>query len=200
MAERYGLLAIIALGEGVIGTVASLSAVVEGQGWTTDAVMVAVAGMGLTFGMWWCYFMLPVGEILHVRRERSFFWGYGSLPVLAAIAATGAGLHVAALFIAHKAHVGPLVTVLALAIPVGVYLLGIYALYSGLLSDIDPFHAWLLFLTAVVLVAGPLLAAAGVSMALCLLVIMLAPAVTVVGYEVRGHRHVAEALERVVRV
>jgi low temperature requirement protein LtrA len=34
MAERYGLLAIIALGEGVIGTVASLSAVVEAQGWT----------------------------------------------------------------------------------------------------------------------------------------------------------------------
>jgi low temperature requirement protein LtrA len=29
LAERYGLLAIIALGEGVIGTVASLAAVVE---------------------------------------------------------------------------------------------------------------------------------------------------------------------------
>ena len=199
MAERYGLLAIIALGEGVVGTVASLSAVVELQGWTADAVMVAVAGMGLTFGMWWCYFMLPIGEILHVRRERSFLWGYGSLPILAAIAATGAGLHVAALFIAHKAHIGPLATVLALAIPVAVYLIGIYALYSSMFSDIDPFHALLLFLTTLVLVAGPLLAAAGVSMAVCLLVIMLAPAVTVVGYELRGHRHVAEALERVLR-
>ena len=33
IAERYGLLTIIALGEGVIGTVASLSAVVAAQGW-----------------------------------------------------------------------------------------------------------------------------------------------------------------------
>jgi low temperature requirement protein LtrA len=199
MAERYGLLAIIALGEGVIGTVASLSAVVEMQGWTTDAVMVAVAGMGLTFGMWWCYFLLPAGDILHVRRERSFLWGYGSIPVFAAIAATGAGLHVAALFIEHKAHIGPLATVLALAIPVAVYLAGIYLLYSGLFADVDPFHALLGGLTGVVLATAPLLAAAGLSMATCLLVVMLAPVVTVVGYEMHGYRHVAQALERTLR-
>jgi low temperature requirement protein LtrA len=199
MAERYGLLAIIALGEGVIGTVASLSAVVEAQGWTTDAVLVAVAGMGLTFGMWWCYFLLPVGEILHAHRERSFLWGYGMLPVLAAIAATGAGLHVAALFIEHEAHIGPVATVLALAIPVAVYLAGFYLMYSGLFADVDAFHALLGALTAVVLAAGPLLAASGVSMAVCLLVVMLAPVVTVVGYEIHGHRHVAVALERTLR-
>ena len=199
MAERYGLLAIIALGEGVVGTVASLSAVVQAQGWTTDAVLVAVAGMGLTFGMWWCYFLLPAGEILHVRRERSFLWGYGSLSVLAAIAATGAGLHVAALYIEHQAHIGPVATVLALAVPVAAYLVAFYLLYSGLFHDFDAFHVVLLALTAVVLVAGPLLAASGVSMAVCLLVVMLAPAVTVVGYEMRGHRHIAEALERTLR-
>ena len=39
IAERYGLLVIIALGEGIIGTIASLSAVVgpEGPGWSVDA-------------------------------------------------------------------------------------------------------------------------------------------------------------------
>ncbi len=46
IAERNGLLTIIALGEGVVGTVASLSAVVAEHGWTTDAVLVAVAGTG----------------------------------------------------------------------------------------------------------------------------------------------------------
>jgi hypothetical protein len=50
-----------------------------------------------------------------------------------------------------------------------------------------------------VLVAAPLLAAAGVSMSVCLLVVMLAPVVTVVGYEVHGYRHVAVALERTLR-
>ena len=64
--ERYGLLTIIALGEGVVGTVASLSAVVTAQGWTFDAVFVAVAGIGLTFGMWWTYFVsVPQAELLH---------------------------------------------------------------------------------------------------------------------------------------
>ena len=61
IAERYGLLAIIALGEGVVGTVASLSAVVSAQGWTFDAVFVVVAGVGLTFGMWWVVFRGAAG-------------------------------------------------------------------------------------------------------------------------------------------
>jgi hypothetical protein len=34
-----------------------------------------------------------------------------------------------------------------------------------------------------------------VSIAVCLLVLALAPAVTVVGYELVGHRHMAEALK-----
>src|SRR5262249_20044491 len=37
IAERHSLFAIIALGEGVVGTVAALSAVIEQQGWTMDA-------------------------------------------------------------------------------------------------------------------------------------------------------------------
>jgi low temperature requirement protein LtrA len=53
VAERHSLFAIIALGEGVVGTVAALSAVIDRQGWTLDAVLVGIAGMGLTFGMWW---------------------------------------------------------------------------------------------------------------------------------------------------
>lgn len=199
IAERYGLLAIIALGEGVIGTVASLSAVVEAQGWTTDAVLIAISGLGLTFGMWWCYFLLPAGEILHEHRTRAFRWGYGNLPILAALVATGAGLHVAALFIEHEAHIGSVATVLTLAIPVAIYLGGIYLIYMGLLVDRDSFHLLLIGLTAVVLVIGPLLAALGVPMAVCLLVVTIAPAITVVGYELVGHRHIAEALARNLR-
>jgi hypothetical protein len=28
-------------------------------GWTTDAVVVLAAGVALTFGMWWTYFLIP---------------------------------------------------------------------------------------------------------------------------------------------
>ena len=196
IAERYGGLAIIALGEGVVGTVASLSAVVQVQGWTLDAVLVAVAGLGLTFGMWWKYFLIAAGDILHAHRERAYKWAYGGMPIVAAIAATGAGLHVAALFIEHHAQIGPVAVVLSLAIPVGAYMLGVYWLYSVLYAGLHPFHVLLLAITVAVLVAAPWLAAAGVSMTLCLLVVMVAPAVSVVGYEIRGYRHVAAALSR----
>ncbi|PZW39845.1 low temperature requirement protein LtrA [Humitalea rosea] len=194
IAERYGLLALIALGEGVIGTVATVSAIVEHQGWSLDALLVCVAGMGLTFGMWWVYFMLPSAVILHAHRQRAFVWGYGHMLIFAAIAATGAGLHVAALFIEAKAHVGGLATMLTVAVPVGLFLLLVYALYTYLMRVYDPLHGWLLAGTAAVVLLSVALAAAGVDMAKCLIVLMLAPVVTVVGYEGIGHRHKAEAL------
>jgi low temperature requirement protein LtrA len=189
MVERLGLFAIIALGEGVVGTVAALSAVVEQQGWTLDAALVGVAGTGLTFGMWWVYYILPSAEILQVHRERSFVWGYGQLLLVTAIVATGAGLHVAAYFIEHKAHISALATVLAVAIPVGVFLGLVYWLYYYLVRRFDPFHVWLLAATSAVVATAIAAALSGITMSTCLVVLMLAPAVTVVGYEVRGYRH-----------
>lgn len=194
IAERHGLFAIIALGEGVVGTVAALSAVVEQQGWTLDAALVGIAGTGLTFGMWWVYYMLPSAAILHAHRDRAFVWGYGQLLVVTAIVATGAGLHVAASFIAHEAHIGPLATVLTIAVPVCVFLGLVYALYYYLVRRFDPFHVWLLIATAGVAALAVIAALSGVDVAVCLVILTLAPAVTVVGYEARGYRHQAEAL------
>ena len=194
--ERYGLLAIIALGEGIVGTVAAVSAVIEAQGWSVDAALVALAGTGLTFGMWWVYFVLPSGEVLYRHRERSFGWGYGHVLLFAAIAGTGAGLHVAAYYIEHVAHIGAVATVLTVAVPVAVYILMVYVLYSTLTRSTDRFHLLLLAGTAVFVVVPVLMAAVGVSMAVCLVALMLAPAVSVVGFETVGHRHTAGLLER----
>jgi low temperature requirement protein LtrA len=192
--DRHAAFAIIALGEGVVGTVATLSAVVQAQGWTMDAALVSIAGVGLTFGIWWVYFMLPSAPVLHLHRGRSFVWGYTQMLVVTSIVATGAGLHVAAYFIEHKAVIGPLATLLATAIPVAVFLGCIYALYAYLVRRFDPFHIWLLIGTAAVIAIAIIAAQAGVDMAVCLAILMLAPVVTIVGYETRGHRHQAEAL------
>jgi low temperature requirement protein LtrA len=194
--ERYALFAIIALGEGVVGTVAALSAVIEAQGWTLDVALVGIAGVGLTFGMWWVYFMMPTAAILHADRSKSFVWGYGMMITIASIVATGAGLHVAAYFIEHKAHIDALATVLSVAIPVAIFLGSIYALYAYLVGEFDRFHIWLLLGTAAVVGAAIVAAAAGVGMAVCLVILMIAPAVSVVGYEILGHRHQAEVLEK----
>lgn len=51
IAERYGLLVIITLGEVLLGTITAISAVVEAQGWSAEAVLVALAGTALAFGL-----------------------------------------------------------------------------------------------------------------------------------------------------
>jgi low temperature requirement protein LtrA len=196
IAERYGLLAIIALGEGVVGTVASISAAVGEQGWSTEAVVLAAAGTGLTFGMWWVYFLIPAADLLHAHREASFVFGYAHLVVFGSIVATGAGLHVAAYYVEHHSKLGSVGTVLAVAIPVGLYITSVFLIYMMLVRDVDVFHLGLLVIAAAVLVGAVLLAKGGVTMVVCLLVVMLAPVVVVVGYEAFGHRHAARVIDR----
>ncbi len=184
---------IITLGEVILGTVAALDAVVREDGWTMETALVGLAGVGLAFGMWWMYFVIPYGDLLHRFRSRSFGWGYGHLPLFASLAATGAGLHVAALSIEGEAHISLVAVVATTAVPLAVYVLCLYGLYSLLTREIDPFHLWLLAGTAVCIVGAIVLAAIDAPLAACLLVLTVAPAVTVVGYELVGHRHGARA-------
>jgi len=197
IAERYGLLVIITLGEGIIGTVASINAVVHGSaGWTVDAAVVAFAGVGLIFATWWTYFAIPWADVLHVHRERSFTWGYGHIVVFGSLAAIGAGLHVASYYLEHESTLGPMGTVLSTAIPVSIYIAALYGIYLAFTRHADPFHLMLLAGTAAVILLSVVLAGLGVGVAACLVVLMVAPVVTVVGYETLGYQHVAEALAR----
>jgi low temperature requirement protein LtrA len=196
IAERFGLLAIITLGEGIFGTVATVSAYVEEHEWTMDAVLILVAGIGLTFGLWWNYFLIPSGPVLAKFRAKSWVWGYGHIVIFGSIAATGAGLHVAAYVIEGHSELGNVGAVLAVAIPVFLFGAALFALYAFLVGEFDPFHIGLMVGLTAVLVVAVALAAAGASIGLCLLVVTLAPAVVVVGYETIGHRHEARFMAR----
>ncbi|MCU1439165.1 MAG: low temperature requirement protein [Rhodoglobus sp.] len=199
IAERYGLLAIIALGEGVFGTVAAVSVLVQSQGWSTEAVLVVVAGVGLTFGLWWNYFIIPSGVVLARHRNRGSVWGAGHLFIYGAIAATGAGLHVAAYVIEGNAQIGTLGAVVAVAVPVLIFSIALFTLYTYLAREFDPLHVGLFIGTVVMLVLAIVLAVQGVSLGWCLMVVTLSPAVVVVGYETIGHRHQVAMLERNLR-
>lgn len=193
IAERYGLMVIIALGEGLIGTMATLTALAE-HGIDLDVALLAAAGTALTFGMWWTYFSIPHGEILHARPDRSFGWGYGHMVLFGAIVAVGAGVHVAAYFLAHESHIGLVGTVLTVAVPLGFYLVALYVFYAVVSRSIDPFHVLLVVGTIALLVVPVVMAAGDVELTWCLLVLSLAPWVTVIGYEAHGYRHNAEIL------
>jgi low temperature requirement protein LtrA len=194
IAERYGLMVIIALGEGLLGTAAALGALIDASGWTVETALLGLAGVAMTFGVWWTYFVVPCGDLLHAYRSRSFGWGYGHVPLFGAIVAIGAGLHAAAYFLEHHSELSETRTLLTVAVPLSIYLLCLYLLYAALTRTIDPFHLLLLGVTGVVVAAALALSATGASITVTLLVLATAPWVTVVGYETIGHRHNASVL------
>jgi 4-hydroxybenzoate polyprenyltransferase len=81
-------------------------------------------------------------------------------------------------------------------VPVGVFVLALYVLYSAFLRQRDTLELLLLGGTAGVLVLAVVCAELGVSMSWCPVVLRFAPAVTVLGYETVGHPHLAEAIRQ----
>ena len=195
IAERYALLAIITFGEVVLGTTTAIEAVVAVQGWSIEAAVIALAGVSLAVGLWWCYFTGPGGAALSASDARSMVFGFGHVVLSASIAATGAGLHAAASLVEHHSELDAGQTVLTMAIPVAVFVLALFTLFHLLFPGRDPLHAWLMVGTLVFLAAAWLLAASGAPLSAALVVLMLAPWVTVLGYELRGYRHMAEVLD-----
>lgn len=196
IAERYGLLVIITLGEVILGTILAISAVIEKQDWSLETVLVAFGGTALAFGLWWVYFMMPSGTVLQRHRERGFVWGYAHYFIFFALAGTGAGLHVAAYEIEGVAHIDLEQALLTVVIPVGLFMVALFTIYSLLLRQFDPFHIWLFIGSVAMLVLAIVAVHAGASFGVGILVTAASPFVVVVGYETVGHRHQAAALER----
>jgi low temperature requirement protein LtrA len=198
IAERYGLMAIITLGEVLVGTTASLTAEVSRNGWSFGAVAVGLSGMVLTFGMWWTYGMLPSGQVLHHQRHKAFRWGLFHIVLFGTIAATGAGLRVAASFIAGDAEISALGAVLAVVVPFflfGVVLSGLYAWLMGP----DSLHTVLFAVTSLVYLVVVGLAWTGVAVPYCLMVLAIVPVIAIVTDERVGARHRVEALQALSR-
>jgi low temperature requirement protein LtrA len=188
IAERYGLLAIIALGECVIGTVAAVQALVAEHGWTPEAAAIALVGVGLTTGMWWLYFSMPSGELLADNRRRSFVWGYGQLPAYAAIAAVGAGLHLAAYLVDGHSELGAVGTILATAVPLAAFVLLTVGLFHYIDGKVHPAAIAAVGVGLAGLVVAVALAGAGVPLWVSLALLLTAPWAPVVGLELAGRR------------
>ena len=111
--------------------------------------------------------------------------------IVTSIVATGGGLHLAALFIDHKAQITAAVVVLAVALPVVVFVVLLSALYYYLVRWFHAFDASLLVGSCAVAMSSVVAAWLGVGLGTCLVLLMLAPAAIAVGYELLGYRHQA---------
>ncbi len=199
IAERYGLMVIIALGEGLLGTTAALGVLIGENEWSLDIAMLGLAGVALPFGMWWIYFVMPCGDLLHAHRSRVFGWGYGHIPLFGAVVGVGAGLHAAAYHLDHHSTLSATGTLLTIVIPLSAYYVGVFALYAALTRTLDPLHYWILGGTAMIVAAAIGLSVAGASLPVTVLVLAASPWLTVVAYEMAGHRHNAEVLASLPR-
>jgi low temperature requirement protein LtrA len=134
VAERYGLLTIIVLGEVVLSSVQAVQGVLggEGAGVTWSLAALIAGGLLTVFSLWWMYFARDNAAILDNPRSVWLF-GYGHLPVFASIAAVGAALAAAVDVVEGQADAGTRPIALALAVAVSVVSLTVSGLHA--LSD-----------------------------------------------------------------
>ncbi|MCG5215616.1 low temperature requirement protein A [Streptosporangium sp. KLBMP 9127] len=130
IAERYGLFTIILLGESVLAASRGVEGALETGEISGPLILIAVSGLVLLFALWWLYFLVEAGEGLSDRRHRSYLWGYGHYGIFAALAALGAGLEVAVEQSGHEVAAAPLALGYAVAIPVSVYLILLWAVHA----------------------------------------------------------------------
>ena len=194
--ERYGLLVMITLGEVILGTITAVAALVAHVGWSLEAILVVIVGTGLTFGLWWSYFILPSEAVLARHRERKWAWGDGHIILFGALAAVGAGLHVAAYAAEGEAVIGTVGVVLSVVIPVLIFCVTYLVLWSVLFRAVDAFHIGLAVIVVLLLALAVVLSVAGVQLGWCLLVATLAPFVIPIAYETVGYRHVEADVSR----
>lgn len=185
VAERYGLLTIITLGEVLLGTTMAVAAVVERQGWTMAAALVLASGVTITFGLWWVYFFVPFGDLLARRRGTAVLWGYGHIVIFGSIAAVGSGLHVAAYSIEGHVEISEVGVLATSAVPMLTFFIGLAVLTTALTGvAVRLLRSTTVEVGAVAVSAG--MAAGGVGLPICLAVLALAPAATVVDLELSG--------------
>lgn len=209
IAERFGLLTLITVGEVVAATVAAVGVLVSEQGWSVGAVVIAASGLVIAAGLWWAYYLIPTRTILTQWPERTFAWRYAHLPLFGAIAAVGAGLRVAADGVEHQ-ELTLLQITLALAVPVGCVVALVFLIWSVLLRSYDLSHIPLFACTLVPLAAAIVVAvmtdpsapidledeADVAALVTVIALVSLSCVIEVVGHELVGYSHTLRAVER----
>jgi len=138
IAERYGLFTIIVLGESILSITVAVQVALDAGEALLDILPIALGALLTVVAMWWMYFTQPVEEVVdHARDARDtgpskdpFIWGYGHYVIFASAAAVGAGYAVAVDVAMHHAAISSRGAALAVAIPVALYVISVWALHA----------------------------------------------------------------------
>jgi len=152
IAERYGLLTLIVLGEAVTSLALGVAAAHEGGGWDGARLASVAGGLLILLCMWWLYFDRPSQHLLH-RFRTAVVWGYGHYFIFGAAAAVGAGLG------AQIEHPQATIDAWIVAVPAAVYLSVLWILFV-IARCVPRYEFWLTPLAVVALLLCPLLGSA----------------------------------------
>jgi low temperature requirement protein LtrA len=129
IAERYGLMTIIVLGESILAVAQALNKTNLTADVPLGTVLFGVGALMVIFAMWWLYFDHEVAHHLNSFKT-VFIWGYGHYFIFAAAAATGAGM-AAYVDVAHQGGqtIVPLIARLSVAGPVALFLMMLWLIH-----------------------------------------------------------------------
>ena len=153
IAERYGLLTIIVLGESIIGCFAAISDAMNNALFSKELWFLTAGGLLMMFTMWWAYFDHSVAEHLN-SKKRTFIWGYGHFFIFVSIAALGAGLAAAVDVVTHKAEVSSEMVAYFIAISLVVYSACLWLLQD--IYHLSGFRKWIYPVSAAIVMSIPM--------------------------------------------
>lgn len=159
--ERYGLLNIIVLGETLLAGSLALRAA-AGEHFEIAHVHTAISALVIVFSMWWLYFCKQE-HLENQDLNRALIWGYGHFIIFASGAAVGAGFAVLVDIITHHAEVSLTTGDYAVAIPVALYMLGLWFVRDRFVLTGAARHVIVLFALLVLLAPLTPLALEGVA-------------------------------------
>lgn len=125
IAERYGLMFIIVLGETILSTTVAIQTAVDDEVIGMDVLFVIVGGLLILLSFWWIYFARDTGGLL-TDNKVGYVWGFGHYFIFASAAALGAGLAARVDYYDHHSEVSDLVTSAFVTGPVAVFLVALW--------------------------------------------------------------------------
>lgn len=138
IAERYGLLTIIVLGETIMSSFLAIHTAIADPKTSIDQQLICLmtGGMIMMFAVWWSYFDREAPEVL-TSPNRAFYWGYGHFFIFLSITAIGAGLALGVEVVTGHSRITDQLAGYIIAIP-----LSIYSVVVWLIHDLQTDHGW----------------------------------------------------------
>ncbi len=147
--ERYGLLNIIVLGEVLLAVVTALRKSADEITFANPLLHLVLGATVITCALWWVYFSGDE-HLGSQERHRAILWGYGHFLVFGSGAALGGGFAVLIDVLTEHAEVGLRTGAIAVAIPLALYLAGLWFIRDRFLAGGRRRHVLLIGAAAIV--------------------------------------------------